>query len=56
MEYGTEKTGGRNVSKAALLVGAAGLFLFIVGVKRKHRLDAEREVDARRERGEAARR
>ncbi|HEX5725543.1 MAG TPA: hypothetical protein VFX98_08750 [Longimicrobiaceae bacterium] len=36
-----EKNG---VSKTALLLGAAGLFLFIVGVKRKHRLDEEREA------------
>lgn len=40
---------------AALLRGAAGLFLFIVGVKRKHRLDAEREVGEAREREEARR-
>jgi hypothetical protein len=30
--------------RTALALGAAGLFLFIVGVKRKHRLDAEREI------------
>jgi hypothetical protein len=48
---GTERReAGRGVSKTALALGAAGLFLFIVGVKRKHRLDAEREV------GEEARR
>jgi hypothetical protein len=29
-------------------LGAAGLFLFIVGVKRKHRLAAEREIAADR--------
>jgi hypothetical protein len=43
---------GRGVSKVALAVGAAGLFLFIVGVKRKHRLDAEREVGFEAERRE----
>jgi hypothetical protein len=38
---------GRNTKLAkntALLLGAAGLFLFIVGVKRRHRLDEEREI------------
>jgi hypothetical protein len=29
---------------AALVVGAAGLALFIVGLKRRHRLDEERSV------------
>jgi hypothetical protein len=38
------------MSKTALALGAAGLFLFIVGVKRKHRLDAEREIGAERAR------
>lgn len=37
-----KKKGG--VSKTALVLGAAGLFLFIVGVKRRHRLDEEREI------------
>ncbi|MBW3572102.1 MAG: hypothetical protein KY467_13465 [Gemmatimonadetes bacterium] len=41
--------GKKGVSKTALVLGAAGLFLFIVGVKRKHRLHAERET-AERER------
>jgi hypothetical protein len=31
---------------AALLAGAAGLFLFIMGVKRRYRLDEEFELDA----------
>lgn len=31
---------------AALLAGAAGLFLFIVGVKRRYRLDESFELDA----------
>lgn len=34
----------KNLSRAALLVGAAGLFMFIVGVKRRHKLDDEREI------------
>jgi hypothetical protein len=41
------------VSKTAVVLGAAGLFLFIVGVKRKHRLDAERETATDRQRAEA---
>lgn len=55
-ERGTErKAGGGAGGKAALLVGAAGLLLFIVGVKRKHRLHAEREGEAgrRKREGEA---
>ena len=36
--------GKKGISKTAIALGAAGLFLFIVGVKRKHRLDAEREI------------
>ena len=46
----TEKKPSKAMSKTALALGAAGLFLFIVGVKRKHRLDSEREVDLERER------
>jgi hypothetical protein len=47
---GRDKDGGKTrVSKTAVALGAAGLFLFIVGVKRKHRLDTERET-AERER------
>lgn len=34
----------RHVSKVKLALGAAGLFLFIVGVKRSFRLDEQREV------------
>ena len=30
--------------KMAMVLGAAGLFLFIVGVKRRHRLDEERVI------------
>jgi hypothetical protein len=37
-----------------VVLGAAGLFLFIVGVKRKHRLNAERETVADRQRAERA--
>lgn len=42
-----------NLSKAAAVLGAAGLLLYIMGVKRRHRLDVEREAaEARRgERG-----
>jgi hypothetical protein len=40
------------VPKTAVVLGAAGLFLFIVAVKRKYRLDAEREsVAAERDLG-----
>lgn len=46
----TEKKPSKAVSKTALALGAAGLFLFIVGVKRKHRLDSEREINLERER------
>jgi hypothetical protein len=38
------------MSRTALALGAAGLFLFIVGIKRKHRLDNERDIAADRER------
>ena len=38
------RDGGKTATTTALVLGAAGLFLFIVGVKRKHRLDAEREI------------
>ncbi|HEX5872056.1 MAG TPA: hypothetical protein VFY65_16620 [Longimicrobium sp.] len=44
--------GKKGVSKTAVVLGAAGLFLFIVGVKRKYRLDAERESAAERQRAE----
>lgn len=51
---GSEREGGKGgISKTAIALGAAGLFLFIVGVKRKHRLDAEREVGEERARSEA---
>ncbi|HEX6910427.1 MAG TPA: hypothetical protein VF142_08530 [Longimicrobium sp.] len=46
----TEKKSSKGMSRTALALGAAGLFLFIVGVKRKHRLDAEREIDIGRDR------
>jgi hypothetical protein len=49
-----ERDGAKiGVSKTAVVLGAAGLFLFIVGVKRKHRLDAEREIATERQRAEA---
>jgi hypothetical protein len=38
-----------NLSKAAAVLGAAGLLLYIMGVKRRHRLHNERETaEARR--------
>jgi hypothetical protein len=37
-------TRNKVVGGAALLLGAAGLFAFIVGIKRRHKLDEEREV------------
>jgi hypothetical protein len=46
---------GSKVGTAALLLGAAGLLMFIVGVKRRYRLDEEREIDLARAR-EAERR
>ena len=49
-----ERDGKTGVSRTAVVLGAAGLFLFIVGVKRKYRLDAERETAAERDRGERA--
>ena len=41
------------VGGTALLLGAAGLFMFIVGLKRRHRLDTEREVALTPQRGGA---
>jgi|GEM_PF-3254481 len=37
-------TRNKVVGGAALLLGAAGLFAFIVGIKRRHKLDEEREI------------
>jgi hypothetical protein len=34
----------KTMQKAGLVLGAAGLLLFIVGVKRRYRIDEEREV------------
>jgi len=34
----------KTMQKAGLLLGAAGLLLFIVGVKRRYRIDDEREI------------
>ncbi|HWK90449.1 MAG TPA: hypothetical protein VNP72_10700 [Longimicrobium sp.] len=45
---GKEKGGSKVMSRTALALGAAGLFLFIVGVKRRHRLDEERELGTTR--------
>jgi hypothetical protein len=47
-----EREGKKGVSRTAVVLGAAGLFLFIVGVKRKYRLDAEREIATERARGD----
>lgn len=44
----------RNLSRAAMLLGAAGLFLYIVGAKRRVRLDAEREIGFADKKEEAA--
>ena len=49
----TEKRSGKLMSRTALALGAAGLFLFIVGVKRRHRLDADREIGYERPRKDA---
>ena len=46
----------RRVSSTTLLLGAAGLFLFIVGVKRRYRLDEEREIGERAPRRETGHR
>ena len=34
----------KTMQKAGLVLGAAGLLLFIVGVKRRHKIDDEHEV------------
>ena len=34
----------KTMQKAGLVLGAAGLLLFIVGVKRRYRIDDEREI------------
>jgi hypothetical protein len=39
-----------NLSKAAAVLGAAGLLLYIMGVKRRHRLDNETAGARRSER------
>jgi hypothetical protein len=43
----TDPKSRKGMSKTALALGAAGLFLFIVGIKRKHRLDNEIQVGDR---------
>lgn len=43
----TDKKSGKMMSRTALALGAAGLFLFIVGIKRKHRLDTGIQVGDR---------
>jgi hypothetical protein len=50
---GKQGSGGKkggNVGKAALLLGAAGLLLFIVGVKRRYEADDDFSLDAPRPR------
>ncbi|HET7229822.1 MAG TPA: hypothetical protein VFJ16_07465 [Longimicrobium sp.] len=50
---GKQGSGGKkggNVGKAALLLGAAGLLLFIVGVKRRYDVDDDFSLDAPRSR------
>ena len=41
---GKPKSQKKTMQKAGLLLGAAGLLLFIVGVKRRYRIDDEREI------------
>ena len=41
---GEEKKSDGGISKTKLLLGAAGLLLFIVGVKRSYQLDDERTI------------
>lgn len=42
-DAGQQPARSNNLSKAAAVLGAAGLLLYIMGVKRRHRLDNERE-------------
>jgi hypothetical protein len=46
-DAGQQPARSNNLSKAAAVLGAAGLLLYIMGVKRRHRLDSE-AADARR--------
>lgn len=41
-----EKTADQGISKVKLALGAASLFLFIIGVKRTFRMDAPETPDA----------
>lgn len=43
----TDDKKSKVMSRTALALGAAGLFLFIVGIKRKHRLDNEIQIGER---------
>lgn len=43
-DEGKGKKGAGMAGRAALVVGGAGLLLFILGVKRRHRLDDGREI------------
>lgn len=48
-EYGSSGSSRakKAMQTAALLAGAAGLFMFIVGVKRRYSIDEQFELDAR---------
>lgn len=39
-----EKKGGKVLSRTGLVLGAAGLLMFIVGLKRSYHLDEEHSV------------
>ena len=39
-----KKKSGKVLSRTGMVVGAAGLLMFIVGIKRSYRLDDEHEV------------
>ena len=39
-----EKKGGSMLSRTGLMLGAAGLLMFIVGIKRSYHLDEEHSV------------
>lgn len=41
---GMDEKKKKTMQKAGLVLGAAGLLLFIVGVKRRYRIDDEREI------------
>jgi hypothetical protein len=47
------RQGSGGFSKTKVLLGAGGLLLFIIGLKRSHRLDAERSIGPSDDEGEA---